>query len=143
MFSIPVKSHCEPPADLEYPLGPEEISAALADVPQSGSLALRFHARQTTFESRTKPYCVLQVIYAGLPGNRFAWAITVHAVPTEHREPARRVLLSTALPSVRQWLVVKRGVHGTPVGESVMVLFDPVATTFRLVEHHDDSPYAS
>jgi hypothetical protein len=105
------------PKGLAYPMGAEALSAALSRVPQQDELSVTFY-----FDGRAQAIVdaakrgdslpVLEVVYisgrADVIGAHAQgtpeWELWVRPVPSIHRSVARRSLLETGLPKVREWL---------------------------------------
>ena len=113
------------PQGLSYPLGAQALSEALAGTTRFDSLTLHFsagydsNARQKALEqmARQEALTVLSVLYAHIvPGRSSSnalvdsgyyqprWELHLAAVPSEFKAKVKALLLSNALPTIRNWL---------------------------------------
>jgi hypothetical protein len=97
---------------LSYPIGAEQISAALAAAPQFGELELCFCSNQFNREWRRGNYQFLRAWHYKSHGlinpsvrARSDWEINVQPVPRILRHRIHQYIVETALPQMAHWLV--------------------------------------
>jgi hypothetical protein len=104
---IPTRCRAKIAQYLSYPVGAEQISEALACVPQFAKLGLHFSFFARNLEARRGHYEFLEVEYSkppyDVPGS--GWDIRVLPVPRILRHLIHQYAVETALPQIAQWLV--------------------------------------
>ena len=135
---------------VSYPVGAEQLSRALADVPQAGAITCSFTAGSNA-ENRPDldNYLVLQASYGKRPRMfhdgplseergvyEAKWHICVFAVPTDMRHAVKLLLINEALPnSVRSWFLA-RGTYGVQTGgEAIWIRYLTETNTVSIEEH--------
>jgi len=131
-----------------YPIGAQQISAALGDVPQAPVLAITFGRGQairgyaTQWKARDadsdwRYRTLFRVSYrrrkldfstSNIAIERGAldprWEIWVWSVPRQWRHRINELLVTEALPKIRDWLLARSSIHGEFTSENRLVLFD-------------------
>jgi hypothetical protein len=134
---FPVKSKRKIPHTESYPLKASEISAVLLDVPQSEFLQLAFRRYSRIRDRGRKTLPVLAITYArsrpaistpnaSIEGGGLGptWEIEVRPVPKVMRHAINSILISEALPKLRDWLVARKDLHGRFGHDGIQVVFD-------------------
>ena len=113
---IPTRSKSKLGGCFSYPLGAQEISEALAGVPQFDLLSLTFwwggsmalaaapHVVFTATFRRDTPTLSTPNDFIALGQYEKKWELSVYAVLRQHRHAANVALRERALPEVRRWL---------------------------------------
>jgi len=146
MFPVIYKDRI--PHTESYPIGAQQISTALADVPQAQMLAIAFgrygsHLGYVSAwqargpESNWKHRAVLQISYSrqrpDISTSKLAiklgvleprWHIRVWSAPRRLRHTINLLLAGEGLPRIRNWLVERPRLHGKFTREGMLVLFD-------------------
>lgn len=113
---IPTLRRAKIARNLSYPVGAEQISAALAAAPQFAELRLYF-----SYEYQWHGYEFIRAQYS-IGGRRLAagpmlptFEICVRPVPRTSRHRVKEYIVETALPQIAQWLVERATLkqHGT------------------------------
>ena len=126
---IPTLLRAKIARSLSYPIGAEQISAALAATPQFAELKLRFS--RFYGEQRRGHYRFIEAQYSigGLAGALGGpkvptFEINVHPVPRIFRHRIKEYVVETALPQIAEWLVERSGLErrgGAALGFSAQV----------------------
>jgi len=134
MFPVRSKSrisHIE-----SYPLKASEISNMLTDVPQAEVLQIAFWRYSTQDDRTTRIIPLVRVSYfRGKPGistPNYAidewlgpkWEIRVSSIPRSLRHRINALLIAEGLPQMKEWLVMKRGLHGRFGNENITTWYD-------------------
>jgi hypothetical protein len=127
---IPTRRKAKLPPHLSYPIGAQDISEALADLPHVESFSLIFSDRPiyrasefNRWLSEQRPYMIMEAKYnpARKPGIGASndmiekgvydekCVLRVYPVLSERRHLANRLLREQGLPAIAQWL---RSSHG-------------------------------
>jgi hypothetical protein len=130
---IPTCSRAKIARYLSYPVGAEQISAALAATPQFPELKLCFwrfdKLRPGQYEFIRAQYSIggLASAFGGpkLP----TFEIKVRAVPRIFRHRIKEYIVETALPQIAQWLVERAGLE-QPGGDALDFSYDEIGEEF-------------
>lgn len=113
MALISTVSKATLPKGFSYPIGAEQISAALADVPQFTGLQLAFRWRDEFWSSRYSKKIqqrgAIKLIEAHYGEPFREWSLSLNALPSEHKASARQQLLAIGLPGLRNRLMAISG----------------------------------
>ncbi len=110
---------------LSYPLGTQQISAALEGLDQYDEIEIVFQNNVDRSPVRLRelvksgaPIRILSADHSITFGSVFqkrkverdpdTWGISVFALPSEYKKDVRRILLDSGLPKVREWLSRER-----------------------------------
>jgi len=144
---IPTRYRVKIPHLLSYPIGAEAISDALKDVPQFKQLVLRFyfstdyHLKQGTYEfirveyknrSESSEWTKLG-LYKRI--EQYTYEIVVQPVPKVFRHKVKGLILSEALPAIRERLATHSELGRQ--GSYVLSFFYDEGTDAVIVERSD------
>jgi hypothetical protein len=96
------------PRGLSYPVGAEQLSQALADVPQFGGLWIAFNKHVLGMGiDAPEPLKGFRRAFAA-DWHQGGWSLKVFAVHSKERSAVRELVMPIGLSAVRQWLRVAR-----------------------------------
>lgn len=141
-FVIPTLSRAKIARYLSYPVGAEQISAALAATPQLAELGLHFY-HWSDQRLRWRNYEFLRVEYMSGPSparewpvdslfrrpSQDRWEVVVQPIPRILRHRIKGYIVETALPQVAQWLVERSALEKSG-GDILAFFYDETSEEF-------------
>jgi hypothetical protein len=133
---------------MSYPLGGQDVDAALHEAPHADGLELAFTSGTTAKRSngRLQPYLLLSAEYHNRPPTLSSpndrtflegehWMLWVHPVPRECRARVRALLLEHALPRIREWLSCERPPIWYSGSKRLEFRYDEQQSALQVIEH--------
>jgi hypothetical protein len=142
------------PKTLSFPIGAQELSAALSGVPQYECMKINFYGKPTDcasdFADMLRRRCAYSIVSAAYSHVRLGlseskemaqrgmyderWEILVYPVERENRHSALQCLRSGGLQQIRQWLLMRRPDTWRAGRHSFELVFDPQKETIYFRE---------
>jgi hypothetical protein len=134
---FPVKFKSKIPHTESYPLKAGEVSAALTGVPQEDFLKISFWHFVQMRDRNRRVLPLVTVAYSRWHVDLTTssdwisegwldptWEISISAVPRTLRHFINSLLVSEALPHLRNWLEARKDLHGRFGRDGIRVVFD-------------------